>query len=190
MPLPSSAGKVPFGEVGQPDETIYDAIQTKEMAWGGADKHLSAAARDFISGLLRKNPAHRLTIDEALQHPWVAGDAASTVPFDRAIIQNLLAFNARNKFRRDAVHLVARDLSKEQVASLSESFKRLDKDGSGQISHAELVTALRSLGFTSTSDVEKLIQAMDTDGNGRISWLEFTDAASDLLIQKSQIDLW
>lgn len=112
---PLLAGTVPFGEVGQPDESIYDAIQTAPIHWGQAGSRLSAPAKDFISRLLEKDPAKRLTIDGALAHSWVAGDGAAAVPLDRALIQNLLAFNARNKFKRNAVHLVATTLPKEQA---------------------------------------------------------------------------
>ena len=109
------AGTVPFGQVGQPDEAIYEAIQTSEINWGDATAHLSPAAKDFITGLLQKNPAKRMTIDAALAHPWIAGDGATAIPLDKALIQNLLAFNARNKFRKDAVQLVASEFTKEQV---------------------------------------------------------------------------
>jgi serine/threonine protein kinase len=34
-------------------------------------KDVSAAAKDFITNMLKINPAHRLTVDQALQHPWI-----------------------------------------------------------------------------------------------------------------------
>jgi len=40
--------------------------------------HLSPAAIDLIKMLMDKNSADRLTADEMLQHPWIAGDEANT----------------------------------------------------------------------------------------------------------------
>lgn len=33
---------------------------------------ISAEARDLIKGLLTRNPKKRLTVDQALKHPWLA----------------------------------------------------------------------------------------------------------------------
>lgn len=187
MPL---TGTVPFGQVGWTDDAIYAAIQSKPIAWGEATRHLSASAREFITGLLQKDPKDRMTVDAALAHPWVAGDGAAVVPLDKSLIQSLLAFNARNKFRRDAVHLVASEFTKEQVASLRSAFSSIDKDGSGTISPQELMAALRGAGFTNVGDVSALVDAIDADRNGKISWQEFVDAVSEHLIQKSQSNLW
>ncbi|KAG8187954.1 hypothetical protein JTE90_027724 [Oedothorax gibbosus] len=33
--------------------------------------HVSAEARDFINGLLKKDPAERMSVEDVLQHPWV-----------------------------------------------------------------------------------------------------------------------
>ncbi|TNN00314.1 hypothetical protein fugu_011560 [Takifugu bimaculatus] len=37
---------------------------------------ISDSAKDFISHLMEKNPEMRFTCDQALQHPWIAGDTA------------------------------------------------------------------------------------------------------------------
>ena len=34
--------------------------------------HISAAAKELIRGLLTVNAAQRLTVDQALAHPWVS----------------------------------------------------------------------------------------------------------------------
>lgn len=35
-------------------------------------------ARDLIKGLLTRNPKKRLTVDQALKHPWLAKAEASS----------------------------------------------------------------------------------------------------------------
>lgn len=41
----------------------------KESCWEG----VSPAAKDLINGLLHPNPAQRLSLDAAMQHPWIVG---------------------------------------------------------------------------------------------------------------------
>ena len=44
----------------------------------GLTSHLSPSAIDLIKMLMDKYPSDRLTADEMLQHPWIAGDEATT----------------------------------------------------------------------------------------------------------------
>uniref|UniRef100_A0A8C0GGN7 Protein kinase domain-containing protein n=1 Tax=Chelonoidis abingdonii TaxID=106734 RepID=A0A8C0GGN7_CHEAB len=37
---------------------------------------ISDSAKDFIQQLLQRDPEKRYTCDQALQHPWIAGDTA------------------------------------------------------------------------------------------------------------------
>ena len=46
---------------------IEDPIYFKESIW----KNISVEAKDFVSGLLEKNPEKRFNIEQALEHPWV-----------------------------------------------------------------------------------------------------------------------
>jgi serine/threonine protein kinase len=39
-------------------------------------KNLSSSAKDLLSHLLETNPAKRYTAEQALEHPWVSGNAA------------------------------------------------------------------------------------------------------------------
>ena len=87
---------------------MYKEIQTKPMKMEGAEwSHTTAAARELISGLLEKDPAKRYTIEQALEHPWVTGEAG-TAPISKSIIKSMQNFNRKNKFKKDALKLIAR----------------------------------------------------------------------------------
>lgn len=65
-------------------------------------------------------------------------------------------------------------LSEEQLAEFKEAFCLFDKDGNGEITIAELGTALRSLGQSFTeAELRAMIGEVDTDGNGVIDFQEF-----------------
>merc|ERR1712039_1166290 len=65
--------------------------------------------------------------------------------------------------------------------SLWQIFKKLDTDGSGQLTHSEIERLLRqgelkSLGFApSGSEIQKIIQDLDTDRSGTVGFMEFCE---------------
>ena len=65
--------------------------------WG----NVSEDAKDLIRGFLTVNPLDRLTVDQALKHPWLQSDEEKLA--ERGLGNNLVElrrFNARRKFRR------------------------------------------------------------------------------------------
>jgi len=60
---------------------------------------IKITAKDLIKGLLTTNPQKRLTAEQALQHPWVAGGDASTADILGVVAAGLLKLNAKGKFK-------------------------------------------------------------------------------------------
>mmetsp|Transcript_3499 Transcript_3499/g.4394 ORF Transcript_3499/g.4394 Transcript_3499/m.4394 type:complete len:162 (+) Transcript_3499:284-769(+) len=58
--------------------------------------------------------------------------------------------------------------------SITESFKKFDKDGNGKISKEELMSALNMVEPTSEDEVNEIIDEMDEDGDGMVNYEEFT----------------
>lgn len=71
-----------------------------EVYWAG----VSDAARDFINCLLTVDPSKRMTASQALEHPWLATDAAKNEGQQKDLLPDLRSnFNAKRTFRK-AVH--------------------------------------------------------------------------------------
>ena len=67
-------------------------------------------------------------------------------------------------------------LSADEVEEIKEAFDIFDADQSGTISVAELLNAMKSLGFdTKNPAIFKMIADFDEDGNGVITFDEFLD---------------
>ena len=63
-------GHLPFNNVSREEvirQTIEDPIPFKENVW----KYISVEAKDFVAGLLEKNPEKRFNIEQILEHPWI-----------------------------------------------------------------------------------------------------------------------
>lgn len=61
---------------------------------------ISAAAKDLVRRLLVRDPAARLAIKEALEHPWLAAGGASDAPLDVEVINRLQRFAKNSKFKK------------------------------------------------------------------------------------------
>eukprot|EP00004_Rigifila_ramosa_P021673 TRINITY_DN580_c0_g1_i2.p1 TRINITY_DN580_c0_g1~~TRINITY_DN580_c0_g1_i2.p1 ORF type:complete len:336 (-),score=80.65 TRINITY_DN580_c0_g1_i2:706-1686(-) len=70
--------------------------------WG----NISESAKDLIRKLLTVDPAKRLTAVEALQHPWLTGETASTSHLPDTL-KSMKSFNARRKFKMAVIATIA-----------------------------------------------------------------------------------
>ncbi|KAG5440134.1 hypothetical protein PCANB_001703 [Pneumocystis canis] len=68
-----SGGYNPFDDGEATEKEIMHRVQRGEFDFSGDSwSHVSMEAKDFISGLLRKKPADRFTVDDALNHIWIS----------------------------------------------------------------------------------------------------------------------
>eukprot|EP00930_Biecheleria_cincta_P074280 TRINITY_DN61488_c0_g1_i1.p1 TRINITY_DN61488_c0_g1~~TRINITY_DN61488_c0_g1_i1.p1 ORF type:complete len:320 (+),score=64.76 TRINITY_DN61488_c0_g1_i1:103-1062(+) len=89
----------------------FDAPTAKEVAKkvkkanytlsGESWETVSKDARDFISGLLTKNPAERLSAKQALEHQWIEAQAASAGELDPGILKRLKRFVKESQRARE-----------------------------------------------------------------------------------------
>merc|ERR1712070_367987 len=63
-------GYPPFN--GSDNKEVYDAVRRGRYRFPSADwNHTSRESRDFVRRLLQKDPRKRMTVEEALNHPWI-----------------------------------------------------------------------------------------------------------------------
>lgn len=154
-------GEVPFGHTAETESEVYKAIQEQSLHFGSFWNSITSAARELVSGLLQKDSSKRYTIEEALAHPWVAGVAAVDTPMDRALIQGLMSFNNKNKFKKQALKAVASKLSANDVRTLRDAFHKLDTDNTGFITYSELKVALATAGMGGDDEqIDKMMKSV------------------------------
>ena len=70
--------------------------------------------------------------------------------------------------------ITLKKIIEDDIENYKEAFLEYDKDGSGNISIAELGTVMRTLGENPTEDeLQDLINKFDEDGNNCIEFTEF-----------------
>jgi len=79
----------------------------------------------------------RITVHEALQHPWfkteVIHENKEDDKLDEAVINSLRDFKGISKLKKAALNVLVRSLEPNQIEHLRQQFYKLDKDMSGLV---------------------------------------------------------
>ncbi|KAL6501662.1 hypothetical protein OROGR_026795 [Orobanche gracilis] len=153
---------------------------------------ISDSAKDFIRRMLTVDVTKRITIVEALEHPWMKiYDEAYDKPIDSVVLTRMKQFRSMNQLKKLAVKVIAENLSDEEMQGLREMFNNMDSDGSGTITYEELKTGLTNLGSKlSEADIQQLLKAADIDKNGTINYIEFITATMNPRRLSKEVNLY
>lgn len=173
------SGCPPF--CGEHTEEIFQMIKTAEPEYDeGPWESVSENAKDLLRRLLCRDPKARITPEQALAHPWLAGKAPDH-PINNEVLVRMRNFSALQKFKQIGVMLLVQHLPHEEVDGLHALFKDMDEDGSGQITLEELAHGLERHGaHLAKAEVEELMREMDVSGDGTIDYTEFLAATVHL----------
>jgi len=148
------------------------------------------SAKDLIARLLNLDIAKRLTADEALEHPWLTGETASDKPLLPTVIENLKSFDSSCKFKNAVLSMMSDSLSEAELAVLTETFKKIDENGDGNITFAEMKKALENKDMKLSADeLSKLMKMADVNGDGVLSYeeLKLTCVQRKLIAKEERI---
>jgi len=151
--------------------------------------NLSNSAKDFILKLIKKNPATRMSAAEALDHPWLKGEAG-TEDLGKDLIDSLSNYASVSKLKKVLVRLLANQMSESDKKALKFQFDSMDTDGDGMINCEELGAYLEKQGYDSRSAIRtatNIIAQLDQDGDGQISRAEWQDARLSTKFQEESI---
>jgi len=166
-------GRPPFK--GRSNKDIFTRI-IKDTLRFPADVELSEGFKDFVTKALVKNPDKRLTITDALNHPWVQGKSANEIQLNKDVIRYLRQFNTQSKLKKAITKCLAKNMSQEPEKEVHRHFTRLDKDGNGYLEEDELELLLLDMGFARVAakkEAQDMLRAADEDGDAKVDFEEF-----------------
>ena len=189
------------------DERIFKLIQHgfSPVTKAGYGPHFpeaipcSDSAKDLISKLLQMDPAKRWTASEALEHPWMTGEHASSLPLVGNVLHNLRTFQANYKFKQAVLTMMSSSLSEPEVDELKRTFQLIDENHDGTITQTELKKALQGSqqpgsvaapGVQAMADIEGLIRMADYDGDGKLSYNELLLTCIQKRLAAKEERLW
>jgi calcium-dependent protein kinase len=174
-------GYPPF--FGETDAEVLSKVRLGEYKFDAAEwKNISDDAKGLIRKLLKMNPKDRYTAEEALNHDWIKNKApkAKDVSLSAALVDNLRGFRSQNKLKKAALHIIANQLSEDQIKTLREMFSKLDENGDGHVTAQELTAGMASAGLKEIPpDLLQIMKDIDADGSGKIDYTEFLAATLD-----------
>ena len=166
-------GRPPFK--GRTNKDIFTHIIKDQLKFP-SDVELSDGFKDFVKKALIKNPYKRISIDEALRHPWVQGKAAAEIQLNKDVIRYLRQFNYQSKLKKAITRCLAKNMSSEPEKEVKRHFTRLDKDGDGLLDASELKYLLLDMGFAhhqAEKEAQEMLKAADQNQDGVIDFHEF-----------------
>ena len=79
-----------------------------------------------------KTPETRLTVEQALEHPWISQEASAPATLlSDVVVKRLQSFTRTSKLERLLLNIAAHQLTTKEMASLAAMFRALDHDGDG-----------------------------------------------------------
>lgn len=91
---------------------------------------VSEDAVDFIQKLIVRNPAERMTAEQALAHKWIVElGPKDSQPLPSTVMRRLKRFASENKFKQAAKRVIASLLPSGEIEALADIFQEFDQNG-------------------------------------------------------------
>uniref|UniRef100_A0A383VCA4 non-specific serine/threonine protein kinase n=1 Tax=Tetradesmus obliquus TaxID=3088 RepID=A0A383VCA4_TETOB len=153
---------------------LHDSLDLASPPWDS----VSAQAKDCVRRMLVHDPRKRPDAATILGHEWMqGGSSAPEAPMQPEILQRMRRFANMNRFKKEALRVVATHLPPEEIEGIRQMFMDMDRDGSGTISYMELKEGLRRKGaVVADHELERIMAQVDLDGNHTLDFQEFLTA--------------
>mmetsp|Transcript_10141 Transcript_10141/g.9153 ORF Transcript_10141/g.9153 Transcript_10141/m.9153 type:complete len:576 (-) Transcript_10141:291-2018(-) len=173
-------GRAPFR--GRNNIAIFESSCTKPLVFPEKDARyhnklkLSDHFKDFIRKALVKDPLKRISIEDAIRHPWVQGVDASDYRLNKDVIHYLRQFKYQTRLKKEITRVLAANMTTEPAQQVLRHFKRLDADGDGYLDLEELTFLLLDMGHVgcrAKEEAQKMIEHADKNNDGVVDFEEF-----------------
>eukprot|EP01084_Bolivina_argentea_P076073 137836_1 len=173
-------GRAPFR--GKNNVAIFESSVLGELQFPEKDARyhnklkLSDHFKDFIGKTLTRDPLQRISVEDAIRHPWVQGVDASDYRLNRDVVHYLKQFSYQSKLKREITRVLAANMTEEPSKQVLRHFRRLDADGDGFLDLSELTFLLLDMGyvgFDAKDEAKKMIEHADKNKDGVVDFEEF-----------------
>jgi calcium-dependent protein kinase len=158
------------GERYRDQDHSYTSIFSKAM-----QKRLSHNARDFVEQMLKADPEERISLADALKHPFLVENCLPRQQLALKAINSIASFKRLEKPQQFLLLVISKHLKPEQIKELPVAFHELDEDNSGTISIKEIEDHLSKFGKKIKSAMRKYND--HKDDSAEINYSQFVAAA-------------
>ena len=169
-------GYPPFN--GKTDKDIYQSILEGKFTFPDEDWYDSSKqARDLIRTMLHYDITERICAADCQKHEWFTIKLSKTPSKNyNAVIGNLKNFRSESTFQKAVqLYIISIFDIKEEKDELYKTFKELDLDGDGQLTHDELMMGYsKTLGEEDAKiEVDRIFETIDVNNSKAIDFTEF-----------------
>ncbi|KAL7507979.1 hypothetical protein ACHAXN_005100 [Cyclotella atomus] len=173
------SSQIPF--VGRDMSEIAKEIMRGRYSFSGKKwRNISKEGKNFIEGLLLKDPSKRPNTDQALKHPWLkratTTKMAPHLSLDIQICKSIEMFSTYSWLHRLALMVIGYKYTGKETTLLREVFTSFDYKNTGTVEVDELQHAFALYDKYSREEIDEIFAAVDMNGAGKISWTEFLAA--------------
>jgi len=152
------------------------SFEFRSPEWDG----ISSGCKNLITQMLTHDVSCRPSAAELLQNPWLNFKSQPAAgPICKNFMTRLKSFQANTKLKKVALTVLAQQLRDDQVETLQNTFRALDRNGDGTLSAQEVKEGLATMKMRIPSGLEEIFKNVDTNGTGNIDYSEFLAATLD-----------
>jgi len=161
-------GRPPF--YGRDNKAILRKILRAKISWKTrkSTSKISSCAKHFVEWLLMKDPKERPTANEALEHKWLKGNAA-TDDLGTELLNNISEYAKATRLKKVLVRVFANEMTEQDHLALKEQFDLMDRSGNGEVDVNDLTEFILKKGGTRVEAHQRacaIIDHADRSGNG------------------------
>jgi len=143
-------GKFPFN--GKTNDEVFEEIKNKSLNSRYLnDCRCSDLVKDLLTKLLVKDQNNRLSIEEALLHPWfkhyLNTPDKNSQKIDEEIIESMKNFTRKTLFQKEALFYIAKLSKDDEIKKLKNCFFEMDTDNTGTLDYEEIKIAFKKMGI-------------------------------------------
>lgn len=183
-------GYPPFA--GETDPEILKMVREGQFEfrspeWDG----VSQGAMNLVTQMMTVDPELRISADALLLSPWLKYKGAQKpAKIAKDFVRRLQSFRAHTRLKKVALTAVAQQLPDEELETLQDCFRALDKDGDGRLSPDELRQGLLDKNLSVPAEFDDLLKSIDMNASGHLDYTEFVAATMDKRLYHQRDTLW
>ena len=175
-------GKLPFdGGKEDDNQILYEHIKTKEYNKEKLNNvECSEDVKDFIDKALQKDIKKRMTVEEALNHPWIKKFNINSLDpslINKDSIQLFLNFSKKPALQKEIYYFLAKISNENDIAIYKNIFNFFDMNNKGALSKEDLKEGLEKNKIKIDEETLDIIfDGLDFHNSGKIYYSEFLAA--------------
>jgi len=158
---------------GETPQSIFQKIVSKDPDFRQANVRVSSDCKDLILKMLQKNPSKRISVQDALKHPWLANiESVSDTEISNEVMKSLANFQENCKLKKAVGKLFSDMMTESDKKMVQTVFEKFDKNNDGRLDKQEIEDMMKHIGKGGI-DAQQMLDNFDDDGNNGVDLEEF-----------------